>query len=919
MFIPKRSALLLASLIFVPALASEENADAADEDKNSVDEVEVMVVTGTRLRDSISGGLVQSITKEDMVLRGIGSVEALVRSLPQNYSDINVATTLDNTLSVGDAVGQSAVNLRGLGSGATLVLVNGRRWVQSSSFGNGTVNLNGIPFNAIERVEVMLDGASAIYGADAQAGVVNFILREDFVGGESSVRQDVGSNGGGGLQVDQSFGMAWGSGRLIASLGYQKSDPADRRKAGLVSSDFRSRGGTDQRLSTWGQPARVGYGFPGFFAQVVGALAADDDGTQGVFPRLDPANLESLDFPKEMAGMLNAGTPVADSHTGYLNARHSFADGAVALFGEVSYANNQWENSGHPARGLFTVPATNPYNDLPPVPGLPVLVSYCFCAETAAGLMPRTREETSQTNLTLTAGLAADLPFRDWRGEVSIAHAKEDAYIGFIDLNYALLNQRLAGVDENGNPLPMEQIINPFGNGSAQSPAAVQGLVSLVVDDGRQADLTSFGPAPGQTNTSRQRDYLLQVDGGLFELPGGTSRVAFGGEWRYETLDYSADSVRRLVWIDHKPERKASSLFGEWSLPLVSERNARTGIHSLGFKIAARWDDYSFEGPFDGDDQPSSERSFDNLSPKMDVVWQPIPSLKMRASWGESFVPPASENLFFRTIGPFPFFPWLDPQQLQFGVQFPPTTIGGNPNLQPEVSENLSLGFDWKPVGSRLEGLSLSITYSDIDIEDHIFSLRFDTPEAVFRSPGVVEYAADGTLARVSLRPVNLARRQTRLVDASAQYEFATPRGQFVVGLEGVYTDLFRDVVYPGADPLDLHGTVNGNERIKALGFASFSNESLSLRLQANYSSSYRDTVLQVDVDSYSTIDLTGTYKVGDSGWELNAGARNLFDADFPFFNGVGTPWDPRRVDIRGRILHLQVKKSYGLGGLSGR
>ena len=203
------------------AVGAEEQGDdeARDEPEEEAREPEEVVVTGTRLRDVISGVPIVVINREDMLLQGLGSVEDLVRSLPQNFSDVNAAATLDNSMNSVDTIGQSAVDLRNLGEGSTLVLVNGRRWVQSSTFGNGAVNLNGIPFNAIERVEVLTDGASAIYGADAQAGVINFILRDDFSGAETSLRQDLGANEGDILKIEQTAGVSWAGGALLRIAG----------------------------------------------------------------------------------------------------------------------------------------------------------------------------------------------------------------------------------------------------------------------------------------------------------------------------------------------------------------------------------------------------------------------------------------------------------------------------------------------------------------------------------------------------------------------------------------------------------------------------------------------------------------------------------------------------------------------------
>ena len=183
------------------------------------------------------------------------------------------------------------------------------------------------------------------------------------------------------------------------------------------------------------------------------------------------------------------------------------------------------------------------------------------------------------------------MPWADWSLDYSTTYGAEDAYFGFVAGNTELLNQRLAGVDANGNPLPMDEIINPFGDGSAQSPAAVAGLIELVTGD---------GPGGANTNTASQRGHLLTLDGGLFDLPGGRSQLALGVEIRTETLDYTTDPSRRTLIIVLKPEREATSVFGEWSFPIVAEHNTIPGVHSLGAKLAVRADDYAFSGPFDG-------------------------------------------------------------------------------------------------------------------------------------------------------------------------------------------------------------------------------------------------------------------------------------------------------------------------------
>ncbi|WP_446830649.1 TonB-dependent receptor domain-containing protein [Candidatus Foliamicus sp.] len=880
-------------------------------------ELQDVAVTGSRLRGVVSGSPILVLTMDDIKRRGLGSVEDVIRSLPQNFSEINAAGALDNSIVSIDAQGQSMVNLRGFGEQSTLILVNGRRWPQASSFGNGSVNVNGIPFAAIERVEVLTDGASAIYGADAQAGVLNFILRDDYEGGETRARYDMGANEGDSWRFEQNLATTWDSGRASLSLSYSETTAINAAKAGNTTLDFTSRGGQDGRTPTdapWltGQPGVVGYGIPlgfyNFVLQPLGALPAGNDGTNGVYAALSTDNLVPYDAAATDVSL--SPTHNGERLSGHLTVNQELMSGALELFGEFTFDFSDSWATRRPVSYAGVVPATNPYNDIPAHPFLDTVVSYNFIQEASAGIMDPISNDSDQDNRRITLGVDFDLPFRDWVGEFTASRGKEGSWYLLYDVDAELLAQRVAGVDDQGNPLPIDEVINPFGNGTAQSPAAVADLVKPFFLEG--------DPFNANWNFSIQENYLLSANGALFDLPGGSARLAAGAEHRTERLDYSEDDSRGNIFLITEPEQEITSFFMELGVPLVGQDNRLPGFHSLGFKVAFRSDDYSFSGPFDGLDAPSTEKTYDRISPKYELAWYPVRSLKLRASLGESFAPPDSNTLFRVAFGPYNFYGIRDPLNPDAGVLFPDTYSTGNPDLEPEIAETLSMGFEWQP-GGMLEGLFLSVTWLDTEFTNKFGSsgfLAFSYPELFVNIPGALERDANGNIVRMNVFTINIAQRYSEALDVNFRYQFDSGEwGYFTFGAEGTLSPRLSDVLAPGLEPDDLHGTYQGPERWKGRVYLDWSQASTTLNLTANYSSSYINGGFfgspQDRVDNYLTFDLTGSYEFGDSGWKVFAGARNVTNRPFPFFDGFGQPWDPRRVDTRGRIIHLELRKNW--------
>ena len=867
------------------------DAQASAKRLESKDELEEIIVTGSRLRttQAATASPVTVITQDEIKKMGFNTVEDVIRSLPQNYGSLNSGTTRDPFSPYSqDSQGQSAADLRGLGPANTLVLVNGRRRAVSSTFGD-VVNLNTIPIGSIDRIEIITDGASAVYGSDAVAGVINFILKKDYQGGETHVRQELGANGGDAVALEQTLGDSWNSGNVTFSGRFAKSDSVNSSRIGYTTDNFSSRGGDDWRNPFVAQPGLV---------QGLGALPPGDNGTNGIAGKLSPANVVPFNDAANVSDFL-----AGQKHYSIdINAEQNLTDW-VRAYGEFSYGKNtsQATNGADHAAYFSTVPATNRFNDL----GQPVTVGYVFLNEVQQGLLPAQQTTSDQRALGGVLGVKITLP-KDWTLDISGNHSREDASFNSLRIDQTILAERLSGFDANGNPIPANQQLNLFGNGTAQNPAALAGLMRWGI--------------PGfyiNDNFSTSDSGLLTAEGSLLKLPGGDMRLAAGGEFRREELSYT-DAGHASNLLIASPSRIVKAAFGELNVPVVGEHNRIPGIYSLNLYGAGRWEQYSIKGPFDGAGTPDREVTFSQTSPKVGFSWYPWQELKVRGTFSKSFRAPQLGDLFATTSGPYNFLPIVDPKNPGQGTILPDAYFTGNPNLGPETANNYTGGLDWKPKGT-LSGLAVTLTYSRIDFANRIASAfdYYGTP-IFYTLPGVIVRDASGNIVRVNIGPVNIASRRSESADALVSYGMDTRAGQLTFGVSGTYVIKLEDSAGPGIPSVVLDGTQTGPERVKARAWTSWSRRNYGLNLYANYSSSYTNTNINSPsllapqlVDHYTTFDLNGFYNL-PGGFSINAGARNLTNAAFPFYNSR-VPWDSRRVDLRGRILYLEFASKYKL------
>lgn len=859
--------------------------------------VEQVVVTGTRIQGELPvGSSLIVIDREAIDREGHATVQDIVHALPQNFQG---GGANEGTRTGGGPVGvnsssASSVNLRGLGPGSTLVLLNGRR-LAPAGIDASFVDVSSLPASAIERIEVLLDGASAIYGADAVGGVVNIILKRTYGGAETRLQGGVPTQGAArDFALGQSLGGSWSTGSALIAYDFYQRDPLLMRDREVTANqDLRSQGGSDFR-DTRGNPGTIVIGANTW------AIPTDQDGsalTRGSFTA-GTRNRFNTNETKDVLGD---------------QERHSFFGSLTQSIGDqleltadaiVSERDALTYSTGLTSR--LSVPRTNGYYVNPTGGTGPILIDYNFVYD----LGPLTTEIDVATYY---GNVGADwrLPGK-WSVSVQADLARES--IDQIQWNRpiaAALNTALA--DSNRSTA-----FNPFGDGSFTNPAtldAIRGNVGFQSDsDLATATISATGP--------------------LTELPAGDLRVAAGLEFRDQEFATSTRSTPGVnTAVARESARDIRTAFLEFRAPLFGEANSRTGLQRLDLSLAGRYDRYSDFGSA--------------ASPALGLAWSPLADVTLQLSRSESYKAPTlpslneSGNVTAISTIPDPLSPTGTSRVLFW-------TGNASADLEAEESEAWSVRVEWRP--AKWSGVQLGLGYFDIDFQDRIQSVnrlalsflqdpRFAS--SVTRNPSREQRAAvcarasfagvqpndctdSPVAALIDIRPRNTATTRQRGIDFLAAQILDTAPGTLQVSLNASYLLRFDEAFTASESPVSIVSTQWQPVDFRTRGSIYWIRKAWSIGATAHYIDNYRDTVSNPgrEIGSWTSVDVHLRYQTDHSvgGWlddlSLSLHVKNALDREPRFFNNPdGIAYDPTNSDpssILGRTIGLQIQKSWG-------
>jgi outer membrane receptor protein involved in Fe transport len=857
---------------------------AGDEGDTGSEEI---VVTGTRIRGAAPAGAnVLGLDRADIEESGRGTLQDVLQTLPQvSLGSQSELTQLNSTAPGRNLSLGSSVDLRGLGADATLTLLDGRR-LAPAGLGN-FVDISAIPLAAIERVEILADGASATYGADAVGGVVNIILRRDLDGAETTARFG-GGDGFDEVAFSHTLGATWSGGSLIAGYEYRdRTSLSAAERDYAASSDLRPFGGTDfsRTNANPGNIIRVGA------TPVTYAIPAGQDGTTLTMADLLPGQVN-----RQNNNEGNFLLPAQESHSAFLTLRQQLSP-RIELFFDALASTRDAHAERPQLATTIQVPETNYYRQQA---GLftgqgPLFIGYFFGDDFGP-----LQIDTSSRTWTTAAGANIEL-FSDWSLEAVVsygAHGDENDTANTVDV--AALAPALASSN-------VATAFNPFGDGSNTPDAVLRGVTSSQFVD----------------TDSELVTYALKADGGLIRLPAGLARMAIGVEHRREA--FSAQQIRisglgvvTTPRVQDPGRRTTDAYFAELLVPLLDERAPLTD--SLTLSLSIRREESSDFG--------------EATTPKIGLDWRLAPDLRLRGTWGTSFRAPQFTQMLTGTAGQIGSVPVsIDPNATN-GSTGLLQILGSNRSLEPEEAESWTAGFDFTP--QWLEGLRFSATYFDID-----FANRISSPGSLldaFRTPAnyagyfianptpqqIADYLAladtvigavppDGIEVIWDERLTNLASLRVRGVDLSASYAFDTGFGQATVFANASRLLEFSRSANPALPSVEVLNTIFNPIDWRGRAGVSLANEHWSGAFALNYANSYRDTLSTPnrDIDAWITYDARLAYRLsGDDrgGTELALDVRNLTDEDPPFANNpLGVGFDTLNASPMGRVIMAQV------------
>lgn len=866
---PISSAICIASLA-LPMLSVAQ-------DNDGVQAVEKIRVTGSRIKrtDTEAASPVSIITSDQISATGISNVENLLQEM--SFS-AGVAGNQTNAYWTSGGYGTAQVNLRGMGIKRTLVLLNGRRIVSGGTGANSSVDLNMIPTSIIKQIEVLKDGASAVYGADAVAGVVNIITKDDFEGAELDIKVGMADDGDGENQdVSFSVGNDFDKGSFFVNATYSNSE-AVRQSDRVACPVFGTEDGTLQCFGS---------------STTEGGRALLADGTSVQFNQDPDTNTFGNDYGpynSEVHGFdwlpyLNAVSPLErfsiSSFTKYQ------INDSTSVFYEALYTKRKAQQIVTPRNGFAGITADADFRYNPTGQD----VEFQRRRNTELGA-PFFFQETDTFRVVL--GLDGEFD-NGWYWEVAYNYGRNSGLDGWtFDIDPSKAQQTLDDsicTYDNSNGIPCGDW---FG---------VNELTPEVIDYVRYRREGSGG--------NEMRTWTANLSGDLFALPAGYLAFAAGVERRWEKGWRNPDSTVLANGLEDKISGQfdVSEAYIELSVPVIEDAWFAERIDA---EFALRYSDY---------DALDAETTY-----KMGVTWKISPELMLRTVRSTSFRAPVITEQFGGTNGEN--LRTIDPCENATGViaqncladSVPAdfvqdgttvlTNVGGNPNVGPEEADTLTLGLVWQP--QLIENLSMTIDYFNIDVEGAITSVNgSDMLRLCYENPvGNSEFCGTFTrhpithqVVEINQRPVNAAIESVAGVDLNIEYQFDILGLSAKTSFDTTRLLKHESTPFAGQPTIDNVGFITEDQGSYTKWRSNLNVAVMSDDWSAGVSFRYigeADDVnggdfdpLGKSVDAVFYTDIHGTYYLSDS-LKISAGIDNLFDEKPPYL----TSWNDANTDV---------------------
>jgi iron complex outermembrane receptor protein len=834
-----------------------KEADSTAVEKKAEKKSERIQVTGSRIKRTDVEGVstVIQIDNEAIQKSGVSSVSELMQnlsvSIDGSYSSYSVEDKRGTVMNV---------NLRGLGPENTLVLLDGRRLPDEG--GEGVVDLSMIPMAAVERIEILKDSASAIYGSDATGGVVNIITRKDFEGTAVFARgsKPEAGDGGVGTQFSYMTGVTKENFRNLTVLGYQHVEPTF----------YRDREWTQRGLSI--------YAFPGNLQ------------TAGLPLQAHPNCPEDADTLTEEGRKLcayNYGQTSAFSseftQISILNNFEYRLNDNVRIFSSLraNRNTNSWNQA--PNAGEFTIPqaiAAAKLNELKLNQlGLTTVSGDVdvYYRGVPWGLR---RFEEENTVLGGNIGVGGDIGGTwEWQAIVGRTEGKKDQ----VNPTGFMLKSELVNAVASGE-------FNPFETNLA--------------DPNLAAVVSRASYQPFVITETQMITYDANTTGELFDMPGGAAALALGVnriEQNYKkTIDTQSENDNVFGVVNDQGDegdRQVNAVYAELSLPVAKQ---------LELQAAVRHDQYS---DFGG-----------TTNPRFGVKYRPADRVLFRGSAATGFKAPTLRQLY---KGKAVALDNLKDSILYAGQAEIPTTTeveietSGNQDLQEETSLSYSFGV----VADPFDGFSVAADYWYIKINDIVQDMdaqRVVDSIASGRSYDGVQViragnTPDGRLERIVIPTMNLGESENSGIDTSAEYRFRAGSTRASIGSEYSRKFYTRVVPFPGQPQEDILGERGRPAwRMVNTGNVALGNQSFLLR--NNIIAKQQSALDQnLDIGSFTTYDVQYTWNHPWNG-SIALGALNVLDTDFPVDNSERAGDDIRVKELYspdGRVLYVNLNQVF--------